>query len=251
MLGRLAVLCLNAILKRLPRGRAEEFLASALKKRCIDLPADEALRFLFQIEDRLYRLQAVMATEREGGLHPKHRLTGYHDFFASRIKAGERVLDVGCGNGALACDLARRCGCRVTGIDLRPQNIEKARADFSHPHVEYVVGDALRDLPGGKFDVVVLSNVLEHLDGRAEFLRRLTASTGARRFLVRVPFFERDWRVPLRRELWVEWRLDAEHKTEYTLKTFQKEMADAGMTAVHQEVRWGEIWAEAHIAEGR
>ena len=64
------------------------------------------------------------------------------------------------------------------------------------------------------------------------------------RFLIRVPVFERDWRVPLKRELGVEWRLDPTHETEYTLESFEKEMAAAGLRITYQEVRWGEIWAE-------
>jgi len=62
--------------------------------------------------------------------------------------------------------------------------------------------------------------------------------------LIRVPLFERDWRVPLKRELGVEWRLDSTHMTEYTLESFAEEIAGAGLSIIHQEVRWGEIWAE-------
>jgi hypothetical protein len=60
-----------------------------------------------------------------------------------------------------------------------------------------------------------------------------------------VPVFERHWSVPLKRELGAEWRLDPTHKTEYTLETFSEEMAAAGLRILYQEVRWGEIWAEA------
>ncbi|MBP1691228.1 MAG: glycosyl transferase, family 2, partial [Bacteroidetes bacterium] len=42
----------------------------------------------------------------------------------------------------------------------------------------------------------------------------------------------------------VEYRLDPTHETEYTLETFAAEMKEAGLLVKHQEVRWGEIWAE-------
>ncbi|MCI5207527.1 MAG: hypothetical protein D3910_01745 [Candidatus Electrothrix sp. ATG2] len=77
------------------------------------------------------------------------------------------------------------------------------------------------------------------------FLRKVARKTGAKRFLIRVPLYERDWRVPLKKELGVEWRLDVTHETEYTLESFEQELHEAGMQLVHQEVRWGEIWAEA------
>ena len=65
-----------------------------------------------------------------------------------------------------------------------------------------------------------------------------------KRFLIRVPLFERDWRVPLKKELGVEWRLDLDHKTEYTLESFAEEMRQANLKITYQEVRWSEIWAE-------
>lgn len=56
--------------------------------------------------------------------------------------------------------------------------------------------------------------------------------------------FERDWRVPFKQELGIEWRLDHTHETEYTLESFQEEADMAGLKIAHLEVRWGEIWSE-------
>jgi hypothetical protein len=63
--------------------------------------------------------------------------------------------------------------------------------------------------------------------------------------LIRVPLFERDWRVPLKKELGVEWRLDPTHETEYTIESWAQEIEEAGLKVTHQEIRWSEIWAEA------
>jgi SAM-dependent methyltransferase len=180
----------------------------------------------------------------EQGVHVKHRLTRYHDFFVNRIQPGERVLDVGCGPGAVAYDVADRAQARVVGMDLDPVYIAQARERFAHPRVEYRLGDALTSLPPEGFDVVILSNVLEHLTARPEFLKKLMAAAHPSRLLIRVPLFERDWQVPLRRELGLEWRSDATHETEYTLESFAAEMTAANLTISHMEIRWGEIWAE-------
>jgi hypothetical protein len=110
--------------------------------------------------------------------------------------------------------------------------------------LRFVVGDALQGVPGGAFDVIVLSNVLEHLPNRAEFLKRLLSATGASRALIRVPMFEREWRVAARKELGLDWRMDATHETEYAAGDFADEMQAAGLSVCHQECRWGEIWAE-------
>ena len=86
--------------------------------------------------------------------------------------------------------------------------------------------------------------MLEHLPRRPEFLSKLKQLPGIERLLVRVPLFERDWRVPLKQELGIEWRLDPTHETEYTLESFAEEVREAGLQVGHLEVRWGEIWCE-------
>ena len=208
------------------------------------LPARGLLRFLLYLDHKLYRWQGRLAIALDGGTHAKHRLTRYHDFFVGAVRPDERVLDIGCGTGAVSRDLAERGQVEVVGIDLDAGNIEEAKHRHPHPRVRYLVGDALKDLPQTDFDVVVLSNILEHLKERTEFLRSIQTRVSPDRILIRVPLFERDWRVPLRRELGLEWRLDPTHETEYTLESFAGEMAAAGLEVVRQEVRWGEIWAE-------
>ena len=63
--------------------------------------------------------------------------------------------------------------------------------------------------------------------------------------IIRVPLFERDWRVPLKREIGVDYRLDSTHFIEYTQEGFLEELREAKLKATHVEVRWGEIWSVA------
>lgn len=232
-------------LESLSPARLEALISQLVARRVATLSADEALRFLFRLDAALYQLQGRKAVEYDGGIHTKHRHTRYHEFFVKRIRAGERVLDIGCGMGAVAYDVAEKAGAYVVGIDLSTANIAVALERHRHSRVEYRVGDGLQDLSDGPFDVVMLSNILEHLPERPAFLRRVQEAARPSRILLRVPLFERDWRVPLKRELGVEWRLDPTHETEYTLESFAKELAGAGLRIAYQEVRWGEIWAEA------
>jgi len=233
-----------ALLKRLDTPALERLITGLAIERAATLPADESLRFLFRMQAALYPILGKTAVRYGGGVHTKHRHTKYHDFFVRRIRAHERVLDIGCGIGAVAFDIAERAGARVLGIDLVSGNIDAARQQHSHPRVEYRVQDGLASFGEQSFDVVVLSNILEHLSSRPEFLRGVSARVRPSRFLIRIPLFERDWQVPLKRELGVEWRLDDTHETEYTLESFDEEMRQAGCRITHQEVRWGEIWAE-------
>jgi len=209
------------------------------------LSAKEAARFVMLLDSKLYSLQGNAAVRYGNGIHTKHRHMQYHDFFVNRIIKNEKVLDVGCGIGAVSYAVAQRSGAIVIGIDLNLSNIEKARVGFNHANIVYIVGDALTDLPQNKFDVVILSNVLEHIENRIDFLKRLCLTVSLKRLLIRVPLFERDWRVPLKKELGIDYRLDSTHFTEYTHESFSDEMKEAGLIITHLESRWGEIWAEA------
>ncbi len=72
------------------------------------------------------------------------------------------ILDVGCGLGQTARSLARRFpAARVVGLDLSPEAIEVARAKFTLPNLEYVVGDlTTMNLPQGEVDLIVSANAL-------------------------------------------------------------------------------------------
>ena len=184
-----------------------------------------------------------------GGLHVKQRLIGYGSFFLERLKPGEQVLDVGSGWGNVAHALAEAGGI-VTGLDASPDRVREASDRFRHPRLTFVHGTAPADVPSGSFDLVIASNVLEHIDHRREFLQQIQERTSAGRWLIRVPMADRDWRVPLRRELERPHFSDPTHFIEYTRETFEREMTDAGFTIRHLQINWGEIWAEVGYGPG-
>ena len=206
--------------------------------------ARSAMRVLLKADDFLTKCINRLAIEYDGGVHVKHRLMKYHDFFVERISPGERVLDVGCGYGAVAYSVASRAGAVVVGIDLRAENIVKARQLFQHPNLSFLQGDVLQGLPKESFDVIMLSNILEHIEQRMEFLTIVHERLSPQRCLIRVPMFNRDWRVPLREELAMSYFSDPTHYTEYTQESFEKEIRAAGLTITHLQINWGEIWAE-------
>jgi ubiquinone biosynthesis O-methyltransferase len=83
--------------------------------------------------------------------------------FSHRPADSLRVLDVGCGNGSeLALPLAR-LGFQVTGIDIHAPSIEHARQlAVDVTNLNYVCG-RVEELKSPPYDVVILSEVLEHL----------------------------------------------------------------------------------------
>lgn len=72
-------------------------------------------------------------------------------------KAGERILDLGCGTGRLTAEIAAT-GADVVGIDQSPEMIAEARAQFRDLHFE--VGDARHLRFEGQFDAVFSNAVL-------------------------------------------------------------------------------------------
>ena len=89
-----------------------------------DKKTKKGLTRIFYIKDKLEWIINERAIYYGNGIHPKHRLTNYHKFFIDRIKDGQSVLDVGCGNGAVAIDVAfARPKSNIIGVDINKKNI--------------------------------------------------------------------------------------------------------------------------------
>ena len=79
---------------------------------------------------------------------------------ARHIPAGSRVLDVGCGDGELMDVLAREKSVDARGIEINPEEVEKAVGRG----LSVMQGDANRELtayPNDAFDYTVLSQTLQ------------------------------------------------------------------------------------------
>lgn len=83
-----------------------------------------------------------------------------------RLAPGSRLLDAGCGTGQFSIAFAE-IGCQVTGIDIAPAMIERARAHGRERAVdiEWRVGtlDRIED-PDGRYDAVHARNVLQFVE---------------------------------------------------------------------------------------
>jgi SAM-dependent methyltransferase len=178
------------------------------------------------------------------GLHPKHRLIKYHQWFTDRIKPHWRVLDIGCGNGALTYDLREKCS-DVVGIDINETNIQKAESRFSKEGITYICGDATKYKFAEKFDAFILSNVLEHIEHRVDFLRNIYINQDKQQppvLLLRVPMITRGWITLYKKEMGIEWRLDKTHFTEYTLEELENELKQAGLEIQSFDIQFGEFY---------
>jgi SAM-dependent methyltransferase len=103
------------------------------------------------------------------------------------LREGLRVVEIGCGNGNVACWVAEQVGTRgsVVGIDKSPDQIEQAQNQAQTRalrNIEFKVGDAYTPgLPEASFDIAYGRLILMHLadPGKAlQSMRRLVRPAG-------------------------------------------------------------------------
>lgn len=79
---------------------------------------------------------------------------------AAHVDRGARILDVGCGDGALMAALRDQHGCDARGLELDPVNVAEAVGQG----LSVIQGDAdtdLADYPDDSFDYAILSQTLQ------------------------------------------------------------------------------------------
>jgi 2-polyprenyl-3-methyl-5-hydroxy-6-metoxy-1,4-benzoquinol methylase len=78
-------------------------------------------------------------------------------------RAGERILDIGCGDGAYDMRIAKS-GAKVTGVDIHEKRLAAAQRYYRSERTEFLFLDASRmKFPEASFDKAVSLCVIEHL----------------------------------------------------------------------------------------
>jgi 2-polyprenyl-3-methyl-5-hydroxy-6-metoxy-1,4-benzoquinol methylase len=218
--------------------------ADARSERCWStalLP--DAWSFLNDRSNRLAMRLLPLTGKAPQPIHPKHLVAApWHLWYTDALRPGDRVLDVGCSDGAHAF-VAAGIALEVVGIDLDATALARANAraqreEFSNVRFErgdLVDASTLGDLAGGGFDVILILDVLEHLHDAVAVL------TAARRLLS--PGGRVVLAVPRRDTPYKRWRRrlggfaysDPDHKREYAEDDLVAELAAAGLVPERME----------------
>lgn len=145
----------------------------------------------------------------------------------ANVNINAKILDVGCGQGQLICDLFNLGFENVQGVDkFLPQEID-------HGHGVKVLKKELSALPQTHYDLIMMHHVLEHMDQQIEVLKdcyKLLKKQGC--LLIRIPVIGEAWERY--KENWVQ--LDApRHFFLHTLKSIHI-LAEKTGFEIHQTV---------------
>ncbi|MEK6236428.1 MAG: class I SAM-dependent methyltransferase [Planctomycetales bacterium] len=121
-----------------------------------------------------------------------------------KLKPGQAVCDIGCGNGFYTLPMAKAVGekGRVLAVDIQPQMLKflkdrAAKADLSN--IELILGTLVDPrLPKGKLDAVLLVDVYHEFSHPEQMLRAIRESLNPTGVVVLAEFRMEDPKVPIK-----------------------------------------------------
>lgn len=177
----------------------------------------------------------------------QHPLRVYSiEFLKKRISKTDNVLDLGCKFGEISNKIADFVN-KVVGVDMIVNDIVVAKSRYSKPNLEFVHGDAFEFLKKSddKFDVIILSHIIEHIDEPIAFLK--ACAEHSNKVYIEVPDYDKTYlnhyRTKMNNPLQYT---DADHVWEFDREELNQVIKDAGFTVNQAEYRFGvqKFWCE-------
>ena len=164
-----------------------------------------------------------------------------YDAILKRIPKGtQNVLDLGCGDGFLSYRMAEQ-GYQVTSMDLSLNRLKRFKEQADRLNIKQIEGDISKvDLPSESFDLIVCSEVIEHLPDYKDVLVevwRLLKKGG--HFIVTVPNNQRLKIFTCPHCLKKFYQDD--HVNSFTIETLSEDLICAGFKVEYVQVLYSKI----------
>lgn len=187
------------------------------------------IKFYFDWRDIIDGYINNLSVEYYNGKHPKHFLWRYHyKFILDNVNENDMILDVGCGKSSSYIAELAKSGQIIDACDVDVKKVEWNKKKNRFENIDFFVMDIAKELPTKKYDVVILSHVLEHIEDPLQVLSRLKSITN--KLIIRLPRYDDHWMYLVKKDLGLFYFKDCDHKREYILKEAIELIESAGWT---------------------
>jgi SAM-dependent methyltransferase len=164
------------------------------------------------------------------------------------VQPEHRVLDLGCHEGKMSIYLAERAK-QVVGIDYNSVAIEEAKRTYKRDNLSFYSMEAYDFLTTTdiKFDVLILSHILEHLDNPDEFLQKFTPFFEF--VYIELPDFDKTFLNHYRRDMKLPLiYTDGDHISEFDRFDLANIVEKCNLTIVHSTYIYGlqRLWCKVN-----
>ena len=176
--------------------------------------------------------------------HPQR--ISFLEFLSRHLKNNYSVLDLGCGQGENTFLISSKVN-NVLGIDYDKFAIKNAKQNYKAKNIDFIVGDAIEYLnkSNKKYDVLILSHILEHLEEPEKFLNQFTRKF--KYIYIEVPDLENTILSTFRNDLNLSLQYtDADHVIEFSRDGIEKIISNSKLRIIACEYKLGVLryWCE-------
>lgn len=166
------------------------------------------------------------------------------EFILNGIQSDDVVLDLGCNLGEISYFIAEKAE-EVLGIDYNNNAIQEAIKNYKRSNLIFLHAEALDYLSvnSKKFDVLILSHILEHLDNPKKFLNDYKNYFS--KIYIELPDFERYYLNKYREDLKLPLIYsDTDHINEFDRDDILNLLNECGLSIEKSEYRYGlqKLW---------
>lgn len=161
------------------------------------------------------------------------------NFLSSELKPDYKVLDIGCNRGDLTNLIAEHVY-RITGVDHDTNAIKSAKLNYGNTNIQFINGDALEHVKNvsEKYDLIILSHILEHIDNPVSFLRAYIPYS--KYIYIEVPDYEKSYHNVFRKDVGAVLQFtDNDHISEFDREEIEQIFDELYLVILRKEFRHG------------